>query len=115
MSVHVKRMADLLKSGAILLSEHCPVCNSPLFDISGKIYCVKCDRPVQIVKSAEEEGKVKADIFLADLEETFYLKMREAIAAVKSESEPDRVSKNLTLISQWLDLLERVKRLKQGA
>ena len=49
MSDTVKRMAELLKSGAKMLAEHCPKCSSPLFDIKGKTYCIDCNRSVVIL------------------------------------------------------------------
>ncbi|WP_455364370.1 Sjogren's syndrome/scleroderma autoantigen 1 family protein [[Eubacterium] cellulosolvens] len=114
MSAPVKKMAELLKSGGILLSEQCPVCNSPLFDIQGKIYCVKCEKQVQIIKSTEEENRLKETMILTDLETTLYTKMKDALNHFKAGTEISHLSDSVSLLSKYLDLLEKVKRLRQG-
>jgi len=36
----IKRMTELLRGGATMLGEHCPLCGSPLFRLrSGEIVC----------------------------------------------------------------------------
>ncbi|MGD2142812.1 MAG: Sjogren's syndrome/scleroderma autoantigen 1 family protein, partial [Candidatus Bathyarchaeota archaeon] len=43
----MKSMAELLRSGATMLSRSCPECDSPLFKLkSGDIVCAKCQRRV---------------------------------------------------------------------
>ena len=42
MNEQIKKMAELLKSGAAMLQDTCPVCNSPLFKLEDKTFCVKC-------------------------------------------------------------------------
>ena len=52
----VKRMAQLLKSGATMLERVCPQCNVPLFRLkSGEIICPSCGQRFVIVQSEEEE------------------------------------------------------------
>ncbi|MEM4245901.1 MAG: Sjogren's syndrome/scleroderma autoantigen 1 family protein [Candidatus Bathyarchaeia archaeon] len=115
MTEPVKKMADLLKSGATLLSDLCPACNSPLFDVKGKIYCVKCDKPVRIIKSAEDEERLRVGIILDDLESTIYHKMRDALQEFKAGDDYSSLSQGVSLISQYLDLLEKVKRVRRSA
>jgi len=38
----IRRMAESLRAGATMLPDNCPVCNSPLFRLKNKTYCVKC-------------------------------------------------------------------------
>ncbi|MFW9934855.1 MAG: Sjogren's syndrome/scleroderma autoantigen 1 family protein [Candidatus Thorarchaeota archaeon] len=48
-----KRMGQLLRKGAALLSTACPKCNTPLLRLKdGAMYCVKCDKEVVEQKSA---------------------------------------------------------------
>jgi UPF0148 protein len=42
MNDQIKKMAELLKSGATMLPDACPVCNSPLFKVENRILCAKC-------------------------------------------------------------------------
>ena len=115
MSEHVKRMAELMKSGATMLSEQCTVCGSPLFDVKGKLYCVKCNRPVVVVRSAEEEGKIRSQIVLSRLEDTILRRLSETNEFIESESEIERVNKISNTILLWLEMLDRIRRLKEGS
>jgi len=112
MSSELKRMSDLLKSGATMLSETCPECGSPLFKVGKEIMCAKCNRPVVIVKASMEEGKIIGGRVLEDLEQTLLSKIGEINTAISSEEDSEKLSqhgKNLTI---WLDALDRVRRLK---
>ncbi|MEM3921438.1 MAG: Sjogren's syndrome/scleroderma autoantigen 1 family protein [Nitrososphaerota archaeon] len=50
---YMRRMADALRSGAKMLADQCPVCNSPLFEIKDQIWCLKCNKRVIRVSSAD--------------------------------------------------------------
>jgi UPF0148 protein len=114
MSEHVRRMADLLKSGASMLSEPCPACGSPLFEVKGKVYCVKCNRPVVIVRSVEEEERVKSEFVLSRLESTVLARLSEAAEAMESEGVGDRLEKMGDSILVWLEVLDKIRKLKAG-
>ena len=112
MSSSIKKMANLLKSGAILLSDQCPKCSSPLFNIKGKIYCAKCEKPVQIISGKEDEERFKKKITLEYVEDILNLKLKEIADTIKSETRTDNLSEKISLISNYLDVLEKLKRLK---
>lgn len=114
MSEHVRRMADVLKSGASMLSEPCPACGSPLFEVKGKVYCVKCNRPVVIVRSVEEEERVKSEFVLSKLESTVLARLSEAAEALESEGEIEKVEKVGDAILVWLEVLDKIRKLKTG-
>ncbi len=112
MSEHIKKMAEMLKSGATLLSEQCPVCGSPIFDVKGKLYCSKCNRPVVLVRSAEEGEKIRSEIVLSKLEDTILRKINEINKAIESGNEIEKLEKVSNVIILWLELLEKIKKLK---
>lgn len=114
MSEHVRRMADLLKAGASMLSEPCPACGSPLFEVKGKVYCVKCNKPVVIVRSVEEEERVKSEFVLSRLESTVLARLSEAAEALDSEAEVKEVEKVGESILVWLEVLDKIRKLKAG-
>ena len=72
----MRRMADALKSGAKMLADHCPVCNSPLFEINGEIWCLRCNKRVI---------KVRGDALTSLLKKTGEInEIREITEAIKS-------------------------------
>ena len=109
-------MAELLKSGATMLSETCPECGTPLFRKGKEIFCAKCNKPVVIIQSAEDETRIKANTILETTEQTLMAKIQEVNLALKSESDPDKLVAYGNALSSWLSAIEKLRRLKgQGS
>jgi len=85
MGEEVKRMADVLRSGAVMLQITCPVCATPLFKHGKDTFCAKCNRPVVIVKSAEEELSFAGQQVINGLEQAVLEKIAEFQVAIKNE------------------------------
>ncbi|MEM3595205.1 MAG: Sjogren's syndrome/scleroderma autoantigen 1 family protein [Candidatus Bathyarchaeia archaeon] len=114
MPAELKRMSDLLKSGATMMSEACPECGSPLFKVGSDIICAKCNKPVVILRAAEEESKIIGSRILDDLEQTVLSKIREMNSIISSEGDVERLTQYGRALSTWLETLEKVKRLRSG-
>ncbi len=72
----VKKMAQLIRAGAKLTSYTCPACGTPLLQLkTGEYYCAKCDKPVVIVRSAEEEIQVAMRFGLSEVRDTVFQKI----------------------------------------
>lgn len=105
-------MSELLRAGAVMLSESCPICSLPLFKLkSGEVICPTHGR-VQIVKSDEEILSITTTASLDELE-------RVAVSAINKlrreleEENPDKSDLDIVkTLSAWLDVLERVRKLK---
>jgi len=106
-------MAELLKSGAAMLSETCPECGTPLFRKGGETFCPKCNRPVVIIRSAEQENRLVADSILEDSEQTLLAKIREVNMAMKIEKDPQKLLTYGNALASWLGAIERLRRLRQ--
>ena len=112
MSSEIKRMSDLLRSGATMLSEICPECGSPLFKVKNDIVCVKCNKPVVMVKATEQEGSVVGGKVLEELEQTMLSKIRGFNSAISPETDIERLDQYGKALSTWLDALDKIRRLK---
>ncbi len=112
MSDEVRRMAELLKSGYTMLSETCPKCGSPLYRRGKETFCVKCNRPVVIVSSDAEEARVIGEQALDNLEQTLMTKVQEINIALKTETDPSRLSLQAEVLSKCLENIERLRRLR---
>jgi len=110
----LKRMAELLKTGASMLEEACPQCGSPLFKLtSGEVYCAKCDRKVLIVKSDEEVPSALTPMALSTLEETLTVNLQRLEKAVRAETSPEALEGLLKLVNSHLEALERIRRIRR--
>lgn len=106
----IKRMADLLKSGATMLFEHCPQCGSPLFKLQNEIRCPKCDKRVVIVKSGEKIPDASRSELLSDVESTVLYMLREVSERVRGEKDVSKLESYGRLLSIWLDVLDKVRK-----
>jgi len=111
-SIEVKKMAELLKSGATMLSETCPECGTPLFRKGKETFCPKCNKPVVIIQSAEQETRLMADRVLEDSEQTLMAKIQEINLAMKKETDPEKLMAYGNALASWLGAIEKLRRLR---
>ncbi len=112
MGEEVKHMADLLRSGAVMLQVACPVCATPLFRHGKDTFCAKCNRPVMILKSAEEEVRFAGQQVLDGLEQVLLEKIAEFDVAIKNERDLALLREFGEAIKTYLSALEQIRRLK---
>jgi UPF0148 protein len=112
LSIEVRKMADLLKSGATMLSETCPECGTPLFRKGKETFCAKCNKPVVVIHSVEDENRLKADTILETSEQTLMAKLQEVNQALKNETNPEKLVAYGKAISSWLSAIEKLRRLR---
>jgi UPF0148 protein len=114
MGAEVKRMADLLRSGATMLQETCPVCATPLFRLGKDTFCPKCNRPVAIVKSAEEEVRLASQQVLDNLDQAILEKIAELNAAIKSEHGLAPLRELGEAVKTYLSALDQIRKLRSA-
>src|SRR6267143_1225232 len=114
MSEDVKRMADLLKSGATMLSDVCPVCGTPLFKVEGDVFCAKCNKPVVYQKAMSPQATLSPAYLLDSVEMTIVGKISEANEVLKVEKDPEKLSIYSNLVFGWLSMLEKLRGLKDS-
>lgn len=114
--IDVKKMAELLKSGATMLSEACPECGTPLFRKGKETFCAKCNKPVVIIQTEEDESRLKTDRVFESSEQTLLVKIQEVNLALKNETDPDKLVVYGNALSSWLSAIEKLRRLRaQGS
>jgi UPF0148 protein len=114
--IDVKKMAELLKSGATMLSETCPECGTPLFRKGKETFCAKCNKPVVIIQTSEDETRLRVDTILEGSEQVLMAKIQEINLALKNETDPDKLVAYGNALSSWLSAIEKLRRLRgQGS
>jgi len=112
LALDVKKMAELLKSGATMLQETCPECGTPLFRKGKETFCPRCNKPVIIIQNAEQETRLKADRILDTSEQTLLAKIQEVNLALKNETDPDKMIAYGNVLASWLSAIERLRKLR---
>jgi len=109
----MKRMVDLLRSGATMLADICPICNSPLFKLkSGDVYCPGCEKRVVFVKEGEDVAKATQIQVISELTSTASQKLMELTNMAKYESDVDRLYELGRCMLTWLEIFERARKLQ---
>lgn len=110
-----KEMAEMLRSGAKMLSYNCPECGSPLFQLkSGEIWCASCKRRVVIVPESMDESAADKELLWESLERTLVGKVSSLNKMLSAEVDTMKVRELSEVISSLLVSLERLRRLKKG-
>ncbi|MEM2621408.1 hypothetical protein DSO06_03355 [Candidatus Nezhaarchaeota archaeon WYZ-LMO8] len=112
-AIRMKRMVDLLRSGATMLADVCPICNSPLFKLkSGEIFCPGCEKRVIFVKEGEDITKITQIQAISELTSTASQKIMELTNMAKFESDLDRLYEIGRCVLTWLEIFERVRKMQ---
>jgi UPF0148 protein len=112
----LKLMSEALRTGATMLPDLCPSCGLPLFKVKGEIWCLNENRQVITVKEGEEAPvpESPADTaLLSNVEQTALSRLREINQQAKDEKNPEKLQQLGSLISTWLEVLERLKRIRR--
>ncbi|HIP57260.1 MAG TPA: hypothetical protein EYH02_04240 [Ignisphaera aggregans] len=105
----IKKMVELMRSGATMLAETCPLCNAPLLRLpSGEVQCPIHGR-VFVAKTEEEVAEASVLGVLTELEKTASTILSRY---VKTFKERNPSAEDLKFIIHWLDVLERIERIK---
>lgn len=111
-AIEVRKMAELLKSGATMLSDTCPECGTPLFRKGKETFCAKCNKPVVIIQTAEDETRLMTDRVLESSEQILFAKIQEINIALKNETDPQKLIAYGNALSSWLGAIEKLRRLR---
>jgi len=110
---YIRKMAELLKAGATMLSMTCPVDKVPLFKLrSGEVICPVCGTRFYIVKDETERVAATSSIALENLERTVVSKIVQLNDSLRTLN-ADMVSKDmLESLKLWLEILEKIRSLR---
>ena len=95
-----------------MLQETCPQCGTPLFRRGTETFCAKCNRPVVMIKTAEDETRLATDQILESTEQTLLSKIQEVNIALRTETDPSRLLNYTNALKTWLEAIDKIRKLK---
>ncbi|MEM4302457.1 MAG: Sjogren's syndrome/scleroderma autoantigen 1 family protein [Candidatus Caldarchaeum sp.] len=110
---YIKRMSDAIRSGAKMLSEICPVCNSPLFEVKGELRCIRCDKPVIRVREESEMLTASTPLILSRLENALSAKIDVLTVLLQRSSEPEEIRVLSETLSSLIKLFHESRKLSE--
>ena len=109
-----KRMGQLLRKGAALLSTACPKCNTPLLRLKdGTMYCAKCDKQVieqQTTPSTIQEG-ASGDI-LNQLATKVLIILEEYTRSLPKKPHPEEIRTFAAVVKDLVEILRGIRALQ---
>ncbi len=105
----IRRMTELMRSGAVMLDQACPLCNSPLFRLKdGSLVC-PIHGEVKVVKDEREAIEVTTDAVLDMVEKVVSDRLLRTIQELQGNVGNVEL---LKLIEHYLEIIERIRRIK---
>jgi UPF0148 protein len=111
---NVKKMAELLRGGAKMLSSTCPECGSILFKVNDDVICSNCNKRVVIIKDARETETLTKILLLDQVENTTITKISEIEQSLREEKSLEGLQRITDILSTLLEILERIRAIKRN-
>jgi UPF0148 protein len=108
----VKKMAELLRQGATMLADACPLCGSPLFKVKNDTFCVKCDRRIIYAESDEEAEAQAAKSLIPELRETLINKLKALNDIIDNETDTEALTKLANLMVLLLQAFHELETMR---
>ncbi len=106
----MKKMGELLRQGARMLSDACPECGTPLFQLSGgEVICPMCNRPVRYVK---DDADVQSMTHRGRLAESLRKKIDEVQRRLDEEDDPSAMVELTDTLMKLMDALDKANKMK---
>lgn len=101
-------MGELLRKGARMLSESCPECNTPIFQLKdGSLYCAMCDKQVVVVPADADTDAIERQ---NRLEDTINKKIKQVQDQLDEEMDPEKINILLETLQKLIDTQTKLKK-----
>lgn len=112
-SESIRKMADALRTGAKMLSDICPICKSPLFEIKGEIRCIRCNKKVIKVKDESEATIYTIPYILRNLDLTLIQKIEELTIKLSKAYDLNDIKDTGEVLNILLNVLRESKKIQE--
>ena len=104
----MKNMGELLRKGAKMLSQSCPECNTPIFQLKdGSLYCAMCEKPVIYVPADTDTEAMEQQ---NRLDETLSKKIKQVQEKIDEEMDPEKLNVLLETLGKLIDTQAKLKK-----
>jgi uncharacterized Zn finger protein (UPF0148 family) len=102
----MKRASELMKRGARLTSENCPVCGYMLVELDDRLMCPSCDREVVVAETREQYVEASSRVVLTRLREVL---LENISNLVESAPVPLDNVETLDLLDRYVSILGKLE------
>lgn len=107
----VRRAAELMRSGGVMLADVCTLCGSPLFRMPNNEVVCPIHGRVMLVKTEEEVAEASIVGVLTELEKSIANVLSSYLTKIRRGEAGYDDARDVVY---WLDAIERIERIKKA-
>jgi UPF0148 protein len=100
-----KTTVELMRRGAVMIKEPCPVCNGVQLRYKGRIYCTNHDDLAVALQAKEILFPDVAE----DLKNLLLVKLKESMSLLENERDSEKLDKLVALMTEYVELLRKLE------
>jgi uncharacterized Zn finger protein (UPF0148 family) len=100
-----KITVELMRKGAVMTKEPCPVCNGVQLRYKGRVYCTNHDD----LSSALQAKEILFQDVAEDLKNMLLMKLKESMSLMEGENDPERLDRLAALMTRYVELLRKLE------
>jgi UPF0148 protein len=100
-----KVTVELMRRGAVMIKEPCPVCNGVQLRYKGRVYCTNHDDLTVALQAKEILFPDVAE----DLKNLLLVKLKESMSLLENERDFERLDRAVSLMTRYVELLRKLE------
>ena len=100
-----KTTVELMRRGAVMIKESCPVCNGVQLRYKGRVYCTNHD-DLSVALQAKE---ILFPDVSEDLKNLLLVKLKESMSLLENERDSEKLDRLVSLMTKYVELLRKLE------
>lgn len=100
-----KSTVELMRRGAVMIKEPCPVCNGVQLRYKGRVYCTNHDDLAVALQAKEILFPDVAE----DLKNLLLVKLKESMSLLENEKDYEKLDRLVSLMTRYVELLRKLE------
>ena len=100
-----KTTVELMRKGAVMMKEPCPVCNGVQLRYKGRVYCTNHD-DLSVALQARE---ILFPDVAEDLKNLLLVKLKESMSLLENEKDSEKLDRLVSLMTKYVELLRKLE------
>jgi UPF0148 protein len=100
-----KATVELMRRGAVIIKEPCPVCNGVQLRYKGRVYCTNHDDLTVALQAKEILFPDVAE----DLKNLLLVKLKESMSLLEKERDSNKLDELVSLMTKYVELLRKLE------
>ena len=100
-----KTTVELMRRGAVMIKEPCPVCNGVQLRYKGRVYCTNHDDLAVALQAREILFPDVAE----DLKNLVLVKLKESMSLLGNETDSEKLDQLVSLMTKYVELLRKLE------